>query len=136
MEYFLDTSYLVAITNKSDQYHNKAIKVRNTLIEPIRLITTQAVLMEYGNLLSKMKTREKAFNYIQHLKEDENTEIVIINSKLFDKGLDIFGKYKDKEWGLVDCISFVLMRERSILQALTSDEHFEQAGFNVLLKSF
>jgi len=45
-----------------------------------------------------------------------------------------FGKYKDKEWGLVDCISFVVMREKHIINALTSDEHFGQAGFKVLLQ--
>jgi predicted nucleic acid-binding protein len=134
VEYFLDTSYLVAITHKKDQYHNQAVNVRKTLIEPVKLITTNGVLMEYGNILSKIKIREKAFRYIQFLKEDQNTEIIFINSKIFDKGLEFFGKYKDKEWGLVDCISFVLMREKGIFHALTSDEHFEQAGFTILLK--
>ena len=134
MKYFLDTSYLVAITNKRDQYHSRAIKIRKTLVEPVKLTTTQAVLMEYGNLLSKMEVREKAFRIIQQLKNDKDTEIIFINSILFEKGLELFGKYKDKEWGLVDCISFVIMREKSIFDALTSDEHFEQAGFNILLK--
>ncbi len=40
----------------------------------------------------------------------------------------------DKEWSLVDCASFVLMRQREINEALTSDHHFEQAGFSRLLK--
>jgi len=38
----------------------------------------------------------------------------------------------DKEWGLVDCLSFVIMRERGITEALTPDRHFTRAGFKAL----
>ena len=134
MQYFLDTSYLVAITNKRDRYHSEAIKVRTTLLKPVKLVTTVAVLMEYGNILSQVNVREKAFRFIKILRENEDTEIIFIGSEIFEKGLKFFGKYKDKEWGLVDCLSFVVMQEMGISQALTSDSHFEQAGFTILLK--
>jgi hypothetical protein len=45
----------------------------------------------------------------------------------------LFRQRADKAWGLTDCISFVVMREREIPEALTADEHFEQAGFVALL---
>jgi len=97
-------------------------------------VTTVAVLMEYGNILSKGNVREKALRFIQILRDDDNAEIIFINSELFEKGLGHCGKYKDKEWGLVDCMSFIIMKEKGIVQALTSDSHFEQAGFSILLK--
>lgn len=133
MQYFLDTSYLVAITHKKDQYHREAIKVSKMLEKPVKLITTEAILMEYGNLLSRIKVREQAFRFIQILRETEHTEIISIDSEIFEKGLKLFGKYKDKEWRLVDCSSFVVMREMGLSHALTSDRHFEQAGFTILL---
>lgn len=114
MLYFLDTSYLVALTHKRDQYHAQAVHVSKSLEKPLRLVTTEAVLMEFGNILSQVAVREKAFHYLQLLRNDINTEIISINSGLFEKGLADFGKYKDKEWGLVDCISFVVMREKRI----------------------
>ena len=44
------------------------------------------------------------------------------------------GRGVDKEWGLIDCVSFVVMEYRGITEALTSDAHFEQAGFQALLR--
>jgi uncharacterized protein len=134
MLYFIDTSYLVVITHKRDRYHAEAVRISKVLENPVRLITTEAILMEYGNMLSQVNIREKAFRYIQILRNAPDTEIVSIRPELFEKGLKEFGRYKDKEWGLVDCLSFIVMKEKGISHALTSDKHFEQAGFTVLLK--
>jgi predicted nucleic acid-binding protein len=38
-------------------------------------------------------------------------------------------------WGLIDCVSFVVMKELGIIDALSADKHFEQAGFNILIKA-
>ena len=53
---------------------------------------------------------------------------------LFDEGFDLYRTYRDKEWGLVDCISFVVMRKAGIQEALTFDQHFVQAGFRALMR--
>lgn len=134
MNYFLDTSYLVAITHKRDQYHKQAVELSKTLKKPVRLVTTSAVLMEFGNMLSSVHLRDKAFRYIQLLQDDRQTEIVPVSQELFESTLAMFGKYQDKDWGLVDCMSFLVMNEKGVTYALTSDEHFEQAGFVSLLK--
>ncbi|ACF42450.1 type II toxin-antitoxin system VapC family toxin [Pelodictyon phaeoclathratiforme] len=134
MIYFLDTSYLVALTHSRDQFHQEAVSISKTLIQPIRLVTTSAVLMEFANMLSSPHLRGKAFNYIQLLKNDIHTEIVCVSEEQFESGLIMFGKYHDKEWGLVDCLSFLVMKEKGITLALTSDDHFEQAGFTTLLQ--
>ena len=39
-----------------------------------------------------------------------------------------------KEWGLTDCVSFLVMQDRGLTDALTTDEHFQQAGFRALLR--
>jgi len=61
-------------------------------------------------------------------------EIIEITSELFAKGLNLFMERKDKKWSLCDCISFVVMRERGIQEALAVDADFEQAGFTILIK--
>ncbi len=60
-------------------------------------------------------------------------EVVPLTPELFDRGFALFRSRPDKEWGLVDCISFTLMRERGLRTALTADIHFQQAGFRALL---
>jgi predicted nucleic acid-binding protein len=52
---------------------------------------------------------------------------------LFKKALDLYVKYIDKDWGMTDCVSFVLMRENELKVAFTADKHFIQAGFDIVL---
>lgn len=52
---------------------------------------------------------------------------------VFFQALDLYEDRPDKRWGLTDCISFVVMRENELFEALTADRHFEQAGFVALL---
>lgn len=66
------------------------------------------------------------------LRTSKNTEIVEISTSLFVKGFETYQKYDDKDWGLVDCISFVVMRESGVMEALTFDGDFKQAGFTML----
>jgi hypothetical protein len=65
--------------------------------------------------------------------KNDNFVIYPINPEIIDKGLKIYSTYKDKYWGLVDCISFSLMKNENISLALTTDNHFKQAGFKALL---
>jgi len=53
----------------------------------------------------------------------------------FEQALELFRNRPDKQWGLVDCVSFIVMQERGLTEALTTDEHYEQAGFRALLRS-
>jgi predicted nucleic acid-binding protein len=59
---------------------------------------------------------------------------VTLNPKLLEKGLALYESRLDKDWGLTDCTSFVVMQQRGITEAFTSDRHFEQAGFVRLMK--
>lgn len=74
------------------------------------------------------------FSTLLPLCADEGVVLLPPDQILFDAGLELYASRSDKEWSLTDCISFVVMRERGITDALTGDHHFEQAGFVALLK--
>ncbi len=57
-----------------------------------------------------------------------------LTPELFQQAFELYQTYHDKEWGLIDCVSFVVMKNRGIRQALTFDRHFAQAGFHVLMR--
>jgi len=61
-------------------------------------------------------------------------DIIHIDESLDSKAWDLLVNRTDKNWSLVDCSSFVIMQENNISEALTTDHHFEQAGFVRLLK--
>ncbi|MGH9440394.1 MAG: type II toxin-antitoxin system VapC family toxin, partial [Terriglobia bacterium] len=100
----------------------------------VRLLTTWAVMLEIGNALSKVQYRHAALQLLSSLQADPSVEIIPISDQLLDHALELYSERPDKEWSLTDCISFVVMRARSITDALTTDEHFHQAGFRVLLR--
>jgi len=64
-----------------------------------------------------------------------NSTVISLNQNLFDKGFAFYQTYQDKTWGLVDCVSFIVMRENGITDALTNDKRFQQAGFNPLMRN-
>jgi hypothetical protein len=127
---FLDTSFVAGLINEKDQYHEEA-EALSYKFENSPLITTNAILLEIGSGLAK-DYRKEAVETVSVLRGSKNVEVVQIDDRLLDDGLEIYRKYTDKKWGLVDCTSFVVMWENSITEALTFDSDFEQAGFTVL----
>lgn len=129
---FVDTWFIVALINKRDQYHQKALQLAEQY-KNHPLITTDAVFLEFGNALSSNYKNEAAELMEQFLASDE-IDVIRLTPKLFDEALSLYKKHQDKSWGLVDCISFVVMKQNQITQALTFDKHFIQAGFQALMK--
>ena len=127
----VDTAYVLALVNERDQYHDRAQELAD-LFEGHDLLITDAVLLEIGNALAR-GFKEQAIEIITYFFESEEVEIFRHSSQVFDKAFALYKKYADKEWSLVDCISFIVMRERGIKQALTFDRHFEQAGFVAIM---
>ncbi|XGV96863.1 MAG: type II toxin-antitoxin system VapC family toxin [Leptolyngbya sp. BL-A-14] len=133
---FLDTSFAIALSATTDQSHARAVDLANQIEKNgTRLVTTQAILLEIGNALSKQRYRIAAIQLLESLASDPNVEIVPLSNDLYHAAFNLFSDRLDKEWGLIDCISFVVMQERGIFEALTTDDHFNQAGFRALLKS-
>ena len=127
---FLDTSFVIALINERDQYHDQA-QALSYKFENFALLTTSPVLLEIGNALAK-DFRGQAANIIKVLAGSTRVEVAEIDLNLLKKGLAVYENYADKTWGLVDCISFVVMREAEVNQVLTFDRDFAQAGFSVL----
>lgn len=131
-ELFLDSSYVIALVNKKDQRHEQALEMAHGL-GAYPLVTTDAILLEVGNNLAR-SFKAEAIAVIEEFLSSDEVRIVAVDTALFQKGFDLYKSYQDKSWGLVDCISFIVMQEAHISDALTTDRHFEQAGFNALLK--
>jgi predicted nucleic acid-binding protein len=134
-EVFLDTSFTIALSSVTDQNHLQAVKLANQIeADGTRLVTTQAILLEIGNSLSKQKFRAAAIQLLESIETDPNVEVVLLTNDLYKLAFNLFKQREDKEWGLVDCLSFVVMQDRKISDALTTDTHFQQAGFRALLR--
>jgi hypothetical protein len=69
---------------------------------------------------------------MKDLATDAETTVLVASQDLFDKAVTLFSARPDKEWSLTDCTSFVVMQEHGLSEALTSDHHFQQAGFTAL----
>ena len=134
-EVFLDTAYAIALSSPNDVFHHCAILLADQLeAAGTHLITTHAILLEIGNALSKQRCRNAAIRLLEALEADPNVEIIPISELLYRRALKLFGERPDKDWGLTDCISFIVMQDRGIAEALTTDDHFQQAGFQVLMR--
>jgi predicted nucleic acid-binding protein len=133
-ELFLDASYAIALASSTDQHHEGAVELAQLIeAESKRLVTSRAVVMEIGNALSKLRYRAAAVALLDAVERDPNVEIVPLSDTLYEQSMELYRQRQDKEWGLTDCVSFVVMRERAIADALTADDHFRQAGFRALL---
>lgn len=99
-----------------------------------KLITTDFILIETASSLSRPPLRKLAVELIDFIRESDEVVLERANQHIVDSAWDLFKTRTDKEWSLTDCASFVVMKAGGIKDAFTSDHHFEQAGFNVLIK--
>jgi predicted nucleic acid-binding protein len=130
---FLDASYAIALASETDEHHGKAVALSILIAEQgVPMVTTRAVLLEIGNGLAR-RYRSAAVRLLDSIESDEDIEVITPTEDLYDRALDLYRRYMDKDWGLTDCLSFVVMREKGILEALTADDHFRQAGLRPLL---
>ncbi|MBI4871003.1 MAG: type II toxin-antitoxin system VapC family toxin [Candidatus Riflebacteria bacterium] len=133
--YFLDTSFVLAVVNRKDKHHDLAVGWEARLLaERARLLTHQGVLIELGDGLARLPRRELGCQILERLAGDSRLVIAHLEGGLFRRAVELYLTRPDKEWGLTDCLSFVLMTDLKLKQALTADEHFVQAGFRALLR--
>ena len=131
---FLDTFFVQALLDRNDQFHQQCRQLEHHLEDASEVWVTEAVLVEIGNALSS-SNREGAARFIRACYRTDNVRVVRVDTPLLERGLALFEARQDKNWGLTDCISFVVMESEGITHALTGDAHFRQAGFVPLLSS-
>ena len=129
---FADTSFYIAFVNPNDASHETAMDFVQHFRG--RLVTTEYVLIEVGNWLARSGDRRVFLNLLRDLQADPDTTVLAGAHTLFEAGLTLYSRRLDKDWSLTDCISFVVMRQYGMTQALTGHHHFEQAGFTALLR--
>lgn len=126
---FVDTGYIIALINENDHFHPQALALSEKY-DGYRLVTTDAVLLEVGNALSRF-ARPQASLIIHHFQTADEVTLVPLNPTLFNTAMHWFDKHQDKTWGLVDCVSFAVMTEMQLSRVLAFDRHFVQAGFQL-----
>ena len=136
-EVFGDTSGWASFFVRTERHHAKAVALMIQWQQRgWRVVTTNYMLTELVALFTSplRVPRLTAVRYIETIKTASWVEIVHINPALDAAAWQLLKNRQDKEWSLVDCASFVVMPRCGITEALTTDHHFEQAGFVRLLK--
>ena len=127
----VDTSFLLALAQPRDALHARATAWSEAIAD--QLLVTEYVLCEIVNHLSKPVDRPRAHVLVAQLRSGL-VEFVPSSPDLLEAGLQLHAQRPDKDWSLTDCVSFVVMKQCKVTQALTHDHHFEQAGFEALLR--
>ena len=131
---YVDAAGWIALVNRRDSLHTEAVRIyRQLLQEQCQFITASVVLLEVGNWLSPAPLRGLAIDLLHRIEQSSRIEVVHVTPELYAGGWELYSNRLDKDWGMIDCISFVIMQEHNLVEALTSDHHFAQAGFQVLL---
>ncbi|HZZ29467.1 MAG TPA: PIN domain-containing protein [Pirellulales bacterium] len=128
---FADTFFFLAMLNIRDATHRQAVALSETYDGVI--VTTHWVLVEVADAFCKPADRNRFVDLLELIEADKRMRVISASKSLFERGTELFAQRKDKSWSLTDCISFVVMDQHHIREALTADHHFSQAGFTLLL---
>ncbi len=130
---FADTSFYVALFNPRDEAHAEARRYATQA--DLSVVTTAWVLTELANYLADTPNRGLFASFVRDLRRKPQVTIVPPDNDLFDEGIRLYDEREDKTWSLTDCMSILVMQRYGLRDALTTDHHFEQAGFGALLKA-
>jgi predicted nucleic acid-binding protein len=132
---FADTAYWVAIVNPRDQFH-EAAKAARQQIGPCVIATTDEVLAEFLNAFTNFGStmKRKAAETVRAIISDPNVEVIPQSRDTFLRALDRYSQRIDQRYSFVDCSSMVAMERERMTDVLTGDGHFQEAGFNVLIR--
>ena len=132
MTAFADTYALIAWLNPRDSANQQVTDYLDGFSG--LLVTTEWVLMEVADALSSPQARGITVDFLRTVRDYPRFAIVGYEQEVYQAGFDLFAARLDKSWSLTDCISFAVMTERGLTDALTADHHFEQAGFRAVFK--
>lgn len=125
----------MACADRNDPAHAKCVAVRDAKLRAgFVLMATDYVLDETLTLLRLRLGLDAARDWWQRVSQSPRVTFADINADLRDRAMDWFFRYEDKDFSFTDCTSFAFMRQEKIREALTTDRHFRQAGFEVVGK--
>lgn len=129
----IDTSGWFCIFDLRDARHKSAL----SYYARAKLKITHSYVLAEFVALSEARKRHRAdmLEFLDNLLSDEEVQIVWVDELLNSKAVDLLSNRPDKSWSLCDAVSFIIMNEAGLTEALTTDKHFEQAGFIKLLES-
>ena len=132
---FADAGYWIALWRPRDALHGRAVTVSESL-GPVAVVTTQMVLTEALNAMATTgeSRRRFAVQMVREMEQNPDVEIIPQTDRQFRAAVERYAARSDQRWSLTDCVSFLVMEERSITDALAFDRDFEQAGFTALLR--
>lgn len=128
---FADTSFYIALVRPEDENHQSSLEFDRHFSG--QYLTSEFVLIELGNWLADPRNRGVFLEICRVLRSDPRTTILPASSDWAARGLLLYGQRLDKHWSFIDGISFEMMRDHELTDALTTDHHFRQAGFHTLL---
>ncbi len=132
MNVFLDTYCLIAWINTRDAAHQRVKSYLDFFTG--RIVTTEWILMEFADAFSQSSTKPFAIEAIDRIHRLTMFDVVGLDPLVYQAGFELYKNRLDKDWSLTDCTSFAVMTQRGLLDALTADHHFEQAGFRAVFK--
>ncbi len=132
---FADAGYWIATVDDQDNLHLRARAVSQSL-GGVHIVTTELVLTELLNHVAGAGpiTRIKVAQFVRELRRDSSVTVIPQSDISFEDALLRYERFRDKQWGLTDCASFVIMESLGLTDALACDHHFQQAGFRALLR--
>lgn len=129
---FIDTGAWIALSDKSDQYHKKAVTyIRKLTKGGYGMITTNMVIHETFMLLSRRLSRTAAITFLDEVYNDSNVEIFHSDENCEQEAFSIIRKYIDQDFSVTDCVSFVIMKREKLKQVFTFDKHFKTMQFSI-----
>lgn len=134
---FADTAGWASFFVRTENFHKSAVAFVNAWqTGGTRIVTTNYVILELVALLTRplRVARDMQVEIVEALRSASWVDIVHIDVTLDAEAWLLLKERRDKQWSLVDCASFAVMRRNGLAAALTTDHHFEQAGFERLLK--
>jgi hypothetical protein len=132
-EILFDTSGFFALIDKRDRTHGKAVAWIEARRQRVRPVTTEWVVGETCTLLVARKRPHLVARFLDYV--DSSAALLLVNpdDTLLRAAKAMMRQQPEQSYSFVDCISFCLMKERSIRNAFTTDSHYRKAGFSVVL---
>lgn len=134
---FADASAWVAIANRSDRYHAEAIRAYQSLLrDQTPLVTSTWTVYEALSIVKTKLGYHQAGRLWERICRPSVVSLIKIDERIEAEALQLFWRYRDKSWGVVDCSSLRLMEKVGCHQAFAFDRHFSEAskqyGFSLL----